>query len=357
MTADTHLKTRTWTGRSVAGDAYYAFEQIVDYCCTNKLDALIVAGDCLDATSPSPDAVVFLASQLQKLKRAKCRFLYVLGNHDRTEPPWHSISPWAEHLTHGQVLEVGTLKITGMDFAPAGPWQELASKLPAADILVLHQTLHDFMGDLAPCQGSLSDIGVGSPVTLIGDYHVRVNKTYQDMRGKQHTAYSPGSTHRCSIVEPDEKFFLVVNSGLTVAKKPLLGRPIMRVPQVCTEHSLDRLIEMLPVKLAEIEISAELPENLRQPLVYIPYTYNVDGAAARLEEAIGDKAELMLKVVGAQDTPDEQGQVQISVPISIESVIEKNCEPKVAAIVRRLLVTDNPAAELIQIRHELLNSK
>lgn len=338
------------------GDAYYAFSQIVDYCCQQKLDALIVAGDCLDATSPGPDAVVFLSSQLQKLKDSQCRFLYVLGNHDRTEPPWHSISPWAEHLTHGELITIGELTVTGMDFAPAGPWQELAAKLPAADILVLHQTLHDFMGEPVPCQGSLSDIGTGSPITLIGDYHVKVSKTYQDQRGKEHTAYSPGSTHRCSIVEPDDKYFLVVNSKRQIIKRPILGRPILRLPQVCTEHALDRLIEDLPVKLALIEIHQDLPAELRKPLVYIPYTYNIEGASARLEEAVGDQAELMLKVVSAQDTPDEHGRIQTSVPISIESVIEANCEPLVAAIVRRLLLTDNPAAELIQIRHEMLNA-
>lgn len=335
---------------------------MVDYCIKRKFNAMVVAGDCLDATSPSPDAVVFLAEQLRRLQQAKCRFLYVLGNHDRTDPPWHSISPWAEQLSYGEIATVGDIKITGMDFAPLGAWQELAAGLPAADVLVLHQTLTDFMGDQIACQGSLSDIGNGSPVTLVGDYHVRVSKPYRDQQGKQHTAYSPGSTHRCSIAEPDDKYFLTLSSDGEIAKKSLLGRPILRLKQVCTEIQLDRLIQSLPAKLADIEINAELPDNIKKPLLVVPYTYNVDNAKSRLEDAVGEQAELVLKVVGSQfDESEAETRAPAELPLAIEAVAVKYCnaaedkDGRLAGLVQRLLATDSPDAELIQLRHEFLS--
>ena len=59
-----------------------AFENTVDLCLEENVDALLLAGDLYDGEQTSMKTARFLAAQLEKLHNAGIRSFVIRGNHD-----------------------------------------------------------------------------------------------------------------------------------------------------------------------------------------------------------------------------------------------------------------------------------
>ena len=66
----------------IGGAARLAFEQTIELCLDEQVDALMIAGDLYDGDQTSMKTALFLAAQLQRLDEAGIRVFIVRGNHD-----------------------------------------------------------------------------------------------------------------------------------------------------------------------------------------------------------------------------------------------------------------------------------
>ena len=144
-----------------------AFEQTIDLCLAERVDALVIAGDLYDGQQTSMKTALFLAAELQRLNEAGILVFIVRGNHD-------AMSRITRELTfpdnvkvfggRGEAVELerprGEIPIVfhGVSFARPRAPQSLVPKFRARvkdafNIGLLHTSLagstqHD---DYAPC--------------------------------------------------------------------------------------------------------------------------------------------------------------------------------------------------------------
>ena len=82
--SDLHIGKRV-NGISMIDDQKHILAQIVAIASSEKVDALVIAGDIYDKASPSAEAVTVFDSFLVQLSDADIRVLAVPGNHDSAE--------------------------------------------------------------------------------------------------------------------------------------------------------------------------------------------------------------------------------------------------------------------------------
>jgi exonuclease SbcD len=84
-TSDWHLG-RTLGDWSLAEDQAHFLDQVYELCRDERADALVVAGDLYDRSTPPPDAVELLSGFVQRLVRdLEIPFIAISGNHDSPE--------------------------------------------------------------------------------------------------------------------------------------------------------------------------------------------------------------------------------------------------------------------------------
>ena len=79
--ADLHLGKRV-NGFDLLEDQRYILEQILALCDSNKVDAVVLAGDIYDAPVPPAAACTLLDWFLTQLAARRIAVLAVSGNHD-----------------------------------------------------------------------------------------------------------------------------------------------------------------------------------------------------------------------------------------------------------------------------------
>lgn len=159
----------------VGGATRRAFENIIELCLEEQVDALMIAGDLYDGGQTSMKTALFLAAQLKRLDDAGVRTFIVRGNHDaesriKLEP----VLPERVKVFGGRVKAVeidrpdGALPVAvhGVSFAkPKAPDLVPKFKPPVAgafNIGLLHTSLTGAPGHdpYAPCAvGDLVDHG------------------------------------------------------------------------------------------------------------------------------------------------------------------------------------------------------
>ena len=82
--ADLHLGKRV-NGFDLLEDQRYILEQILALCDSNKVDAVVLAGDIYDAPVPPAAACTLLDWFLTQLAARRIAVLAVSGNHDSAE--------------------------------------------------------------------------------------------------------------------------------------------------------------------------------------------------------------------------------------------------------------------------------
>lgn len=367
VTADTHLRDKTWVDRrGLTGDAYFSFRQLVDAAIDQHLP-IIAAGDLIDRRRNEADVVEFLRVEMSRLNSATCRFYYVQGQHELQYPvPWlsaiHPHPTWldVEHAP-GQTFK-GGVRLTGLDWRPAEHLRGALERIPTGtDVLVLHQVCQEFMGGVTAAEMNFEMVP-HARVVVVGDYHVHEHKRAVGAQGQPLLAVSPGSTSLQNVGEVPEKFYYVMCDDLSFRSKPLRTRVFFRTDVLETAEQLERFVVAVPElleNLADMAAVRKLPDPLRIPIVEIQYDPELPDAYRRLVGAVGDGAHLFLReiVPGPADevTPDKTARreaVEQGLVGCLPLVIDPEEQPEVYAACVRLLRAPDPQQELLLLRAE-----
>ena len=194
-TADTHIGTRQYGLEERRADFSRAFRQVIELAITEKVDAVVHAGDLFDDRLPTAEDLHETLQALFTLREAGIPFLGVVGNHEQR----HGVQ-WLDLFAHlglavhlgEEPYELGGVPIYGLDYSGrrvVQPPQNLEG-----GVLVCHQLL-----DRVRADGELSIddlIESGARFVLLGDYHE--HEVWRE--GDVLVTYS-GSTERWSLGE------------------------------------------------------------------------------------------------------------------------------------------------------------
>ena len=301
--ADLHLEDGAWSSRpGIYGDAYYSFEQIVDYCIEHRLP-LVMGGDILEKKQNLARPIAKLCAGLTKMQDEELEVFYIQGNHEYDRnAPWLSVHPWPTHLhNHSAPRNIRGAQVYGLDWLPRGDIQNaLAAVPPDTEILITHQVWKDFMGNLGRTDCELTDVYHVTTV-LNGDFHVTKTVTSANAQGKTVTMLSPGSTCMQDMSESPDKFFFVIG------RIPTTGEIVFTPIQLRTrrflnyvvkdQDTLDALCAGQLVKDINAQLDDTLPANINKPLIRIKFDKQLPDAYLRLITAVGDFAHIACEAI------------------------------------------------------------
>ena len=294
--ADLHLEDGAWSTRpGIYGDAYYSFEQIVDYCVLHNLP-LILGGDVLEKKSNSARPIAKLCAGLTRMQFAGVPVFYIQGNHEYDRhAPWLSVHPWPQHI-HNTYASILGVTVFGLDWLPRGDIQTALANVPTdVDILVTHQVWRDFMGTVGRIECDLTDVHHVQTV-LAGDFHVTKIAESVNAQGRPVKMLSPGSIAMQDISEAPIKHFFVIgreSTGFVFVQKTLNTRKFLHY-SAGTQDELDALCGGVLANdvAAAIETARahSVPDDLLKPLVRIKFNKQLPDAYLRLITAVGETA-------------------------------------------------------------------
>lgn len=300
IASDTHCVPHAWVGRpGLAGDAYHAFKQVVSAAIKQKLP-LILAGDIIDMQDPPAETAQFLRKQFDRMEREKLDVLYVLGNHEITEPSWlAAVHDWPRCL-HRSTVQLAGYQLTGLNFTPYEQLQaELDHVKPGTDILVCHQAWVELMGTLCRTDGSLAQVPYAR-LTITGDYHKFEQLKILNANGKPMRVLSPGSTVQTEITETEPRLYHILYDDLSIKSVDIVHRVQIEPPVLQVEVDLQRFMSDVDSQIAEAVKEGEqlrLPEQLLKPIIRVTYNVTIPNVYQRLKNAIGDKAHFFRKEI------------------------------------------------------------
>jgi DNA repair exonuclease SbcCD nuclease subunit len=70
----------------IGNSTRHAFVRIIDLCLSEKVDALLLAGDLYDGDQTSMKTARFLADQLRRVSERGIRTFIIRGNHEAASP-------------------------------------------------------------------------------------------------------------------------------------------------------------------------------------------------------------------------------------------------------------------------------
>lgn len=299
--ADTHLQERAWSNRpTLSGDAYYAFTQIVDAAVEHGVP-ILHAGDLIDKRVNDSRPIDFLRKKFDQLEADKVEFFYIQGDHEYSEPSWVSaIHKWPTHL-HGRICELSThVSVYGIDYRPFGQFAPELAKMPKkANTLLTHQKWAEYLGGLQICEASFAKVPTVTTI-VTGDFHVHGVAEYAGADGQVIKVHSPGSTCMQAINESFKHVIFALYPGGVLKPYPLKSRPVISFKTVTNETEFNRLLDTWPKRLAEAE-SADLPDNIRKPIVIAKFYDSVDAAYRRFSQVVGDSAHTFLSVTSPRE--------------------------------------------------------
>lgn len=302
FTADLHLEDGAWSTRpSIYGDAYYSFAQIIDYCIEHRLP-LILGGDVLEKKSNAARPIARLCDGLSRMQAADVPVYYIQGNHEYDRnAPWLSVHSWPQHI-HKTTVTIGDCAVYGLDWLPRGEIQEAFKEVPAGtQVLITHQVWEDLMKGLGRTECSISDVHNVRTI-LAGDFHVTTQVEGVNSDGLRTEMLSPGSICMQDLGESPTKYFFVICAasmgGFNFEPQKLETRPFIRY-EITDQEALDRLCAgQLVAKIAElIQAAADMPEEIRKPLVRIKFDKRLPDAFLRLTTTVGDTAHLFCEAL------------------------------------------------------------
>jgi len=284
-TSDWHLAPGAWKkAPQIAGDSYFALEQIVDLALQMGVKAVCAAGDLTDDPRPSPDTVRRIREQLTRLEEAGKKVPFIRGQHDGLQgEPWLTAVHDGPHYCHKGEAWVGDLRVYGLDYMPPDDFRAELEQIPdGVDVLMTHQVWKDWIPwrNNAPMLEELVTSGPRVKVCVTGDFHHHL-----EVKRGEVTILSPGSTCMQALDEPPEKRVWVMYDDLTVQSIPLLGRPFHSIV-VETPEDLERVVaDVSPYSDMYCRSPGDLPEGVRVPIVRVRYADNLPEADARLRAA------------------------------------------------------------------------
>lgn len=296
--SDTHIAHHAWASMpDVCEDAYHSYNQIIDWCCKNKPQALILGGDIFDHTPTPIDVKVFLIG-IDRLRQAKIPVLAIQGQHGRyRDLSWTSVIDWVDDLEQIPYCKIGKFVIAGLDNRPPEELkQAIQTKCtPAVNVLVLHQlcrgTVHERDGQQA-WDFDPDWLPETLELVLMGDFHQEWETQKVTSQGVCIPIVYNGSTCMQSVNEPIRKSFLVVNDDFSYQRIPLETRYFETIrlssPTQNGANELQaaakRLRELPKGSLVQIRFDPQLPDvektlkgsNPDVHLMLRPYTPEVE---------------------------------------------------------------------------------
>lgn len=344
--ADVHAQRSAWANRPIEGDTAFAFKQVAEICKANDVEVVAGLGDLKERpVTKSYDDGLWLDFLLE-LQCANIGFVYVQGNHDKSDPPCLWNYPGAEHI-HGKEYEISSAGETlyGLDYQDGDSLQAALDAVPDdVTILCCHQRWGEFMGSATNPQGSLKSVrGENLWLVASGDLHETIEKDIQPDVGGALTFLSPGSLTMQSIVEdPDKYVFLLDERELTRVK--LKSRTVLRSPMLNARGELEEFLEAIPhriQKAIEAATADDMPPELQTPILHVRFSHKLDDCVRRVTRLVGNAAHLFWK----EAPPDEEeSDAKVAVIAKGEAVtplgllrhiVDPDVEPEVHAIMTR----------------------
>lgn len=350
VASDLHLQDATFAGLPLRGDAYHSFRQVVAGVGAADVGHLVLAGDIVNQPSNPEGPIAVLVEGLRALHDRGAEVNFILGQHDGG-CRWPALAPNAFHAD-GRKLWLDGVEGYALDYRPAGRLAEALAGVPrSAQVLFAHQVWADFMGDVACPQGAFRDVPhVALMVT--GDYHKCETAAATGASGQALTVFSPGSSYLRATNEPFDKYYGVLYDDLSVRPVRLRTRPVVEWAALGTEASLEDLLASVPARLDRLyDENADLPDEVRAPLVRFDYSHRFPDALRRLRRAAAGRAHVAGYEVPA---PEEAGAVsRVTAPgveLSLEGclglVVNRDEDPELYALAALTLTAADPGAEL-----------
>jgi DNA repair protein SbcD/Mre11 len=284
--ADSHLRDTQFQLRMRGQDFTHAVLDVVRKSAAENVDVIIHAGDMLDTLRPTSRTIQDLQEISNLLVKCKLQMLVIRGNHDFTEPPWHSLLN-TEDSRYGFVcidkkmhtIEKDGLKLTilGMPFMQKEDFLETI-RGKTADVLVWHGMIAEFVSYPVQEVVSLADLPLNKfKLVAMGDIHEAEARELDDGTV---VAY-PGSTEMCNRKEAIDKSFYIHEFELKPEGNELVD---MRVIPIAA-----RRIIALHVDSNETiqEVIAKTNDAITdQPMVLVTYHPDFPDTPARLKAGI-----------------------------------------------------------------------
>ncbi len=361
--SDSHLQARAWKIQGIHGDSYFSFRQIIDHAIANCLP-VIGAGDMIDKRVNEPEPIVFLKKECERLSNAGQILYYTQGQHELDEIPWFELAGTSVHL-HKRQIQLGKLKIYGLDYQPAGAFKPELDLIPEdTDVLVCHQVFEDFMGDICLPQGAFADIPHVKTV-ITGDFHETRYEKFSGRQGQEMRVFSPGSGCMQEISEPPEKYFGVLMSNGSIKRVPLLTRHFTEWPVLHNEDDLEEFLAGFGEVYEQTQTYAvghDLPEELRKPLLRITMSSRLAESTRRINKLVADRAHIFYKELPAErsesqileNVPNLRKGEAITLATMLPQAVDQEKEPNVYNLSQRLLSAEDVQLELVRWKQELL---
>lgn len=312
--ADLHLEDGAWSSRpGIYGDAYYSFEQIVDYCIEHKLP-LIMGGDILEKKQNLARPIAKLCHGLTRMQNANVKAYYIQGNHEYDRnAPWLSVHPWPIHL-HDTGVFFDDINVYGLDWQPKGEIQDAFKTLVPedVDILITHQVWKDFMGEIGRTECELTDVH-HAQVVLAGDFHVTKEVQGVNAQGRPIRMLSPGSTAMQDMAESPDKFFFVIGrDGMDIIFEPVQLKTRRFANYVVKDvDTLDRLCAGQLAKDIQA-MTGNLPPDIDKPLIRIKFDKRLPDAYLRLMTAVSHLGHIACEAINEKSNTRSTANRELS---------------------------------------------
>ena len=356
--ADTHLCERTWASRpTLVNDAFYSFEQIVNYAINSGAEGVVCAGDMFDVRKPPSAVLRFFRDQISKLEDKRIAFYYIQGQHDLVSPTWAStVSDWPVLLDSAGTIKLDTgFSIAGFSWTPV---DQLADRLPdvyGADVAVLHQVWVEFMGDHVATEGRLADVKECNTI-FTGDYHHNSILSIDNIVGDKLTVVSPGSTNLRKIDEPARKYFYTADIGSAGIEFNRMDLDTRAVTVVHVNDAAD--IESAAASVEKF-VTANQHAVLGKPIVRVVAAATVPETYKRFNQQFSERAHLFFKIVDVCSEDDLIVDVAdiSNIGVKPEDFLSLfvDCQSPDFKPLQRLISAADYKQELQKLRQERLN--
>ena len=302
-TADNHLRHSQYGREFRGGDFAAAFDQVVQAGLQRRVAAILVSGDLIDSTRPSPRIIRHLLDVHSRAKAANLPILVTSGNHDNTSPHWAEAigSTPADRAHEGGIViadnhlvrlfrDGGCLTVYGQPWVSREAFLDLKDSLPTADVLMFHGMIQELMPFKAVDALTLADLPTDKyQMVAAGDIHVRKYETV----GRCVVGY-PGSTELCEAGEAFDKTVTLVTktpAGMVNEFLPIRTRKAMKF-RLNTEDDVS-------TALAQVEAFKD-----SDPMVFGTFNPALTGIVARFCSKLNpERSILRLAPIGAIEQP------------------------------------------------------
>lgn len=307
--ADLHLEDGAWSTRpGIYGDAYYSFQQIIEYCIEHRLP-LILGGDILEKKQNLARPIAKLCAGLTQMQDEELEVFYIQGNHEYDRnAPWLSVHPWPIHI-HNVLYNVRGAQVYGLDWLPRGEIQTALAAVPEnTDILITHQVWKDFMGEIGRTECELTDVHHVQTV-LAGDFHVTKVAESTNAQGKPIKMLSPGSTAMQDMGEDSQKSFFVIcehEGQIVFSPEKLKTRGaltyVVKDADVLDDLCVGGFARDITALVSTAQ-TAGYHSDVQKPLVKVKFDKRLPDAYLRITTAIGERAHLFCEALSEKAAP------------------------------------------------------